>query len=121
MSNFLEFGKQAEEYVVRKYRKKDYQILETNWYYNHAEVDIIAFKNDELIIVEVKARSQNSITNPEDAVTTKKKKLLIMAAKEYLERKNLNCSVRFDVVSVVKENHNLKATYFLDAFRAHEV
>lgn len=121
MADFHEFGKQAESYVVEKYRKKDYEILETNWYFNHAEVDIIAFKNDELIIIEVKARSYDSVAPPEASVTRKKKRLLVTAAQEYVTRKNLNCSVRFDVVSVIKENQRLKAHYFLDAFRAHEV
>ncbi len=121
MADFHDFGKQAEQYVTEKYRKKDYSILERNWYFNHAEVDIIALKNNELIIVEVKARSSDSFSQPENAVTTKKKKLLVMAAQEYLLQNNLDLEVRFDVVSVVKLGNRLKAFYFLDAFRAHEI
>jgi len=46
------------EKIAKKYLEtKGYTILETNWYYHHKELDIIAWQNNKLIGIEVKTRS----------------------------------------------------------------
>mgnify|MGYP000427480261 CR=1 FL=1 len=50
-------------------------MLETNCRYLKAEIDIIAQKENILAIVEVKTRSTDVISAPEDAVNQKKIKL----------------------------------------------
>ena len=52
-------GKRGEELAVRFLEKKDYQILETNWRYRRAELDIIAKDGEVLVFVEVKTKNNN--------------------------------------------------------------
>ena len=46
----------------------DITCCHTNWHWHHYELDIIAVKEDELIVVEVKTRSEDFLLSPEDAV-----------------------------------------------------
>ena len=52
-------GNFGESFAKKYLEKKGYTILETNWRFNHKELDIIAYKNG-LICFEVKTRSTDS-------------------------------------------------------------
>ena len=52
--NHNELGKWGEEYAANYLEKKGYELLERNWFFNKAELDIIARKDDQLVVVEVK-------------------------------------------------------------------
>ena len=72
-----DFGRHCE-FMARTYLEQHgYLILETNWRSGHKEVDIIAKDGEMLVIVEVKARKNEDITNAEDAVNEKKIRNLI--------------------------------------------
>ena len=49
-------GKDGEQKALSYLIKKNYQIIETNWRHQKCEIDIIAFKNKELVFFEVKTR-----------------------------------------------------------------
>ncbi|MBV7440498.1 YraN family protein [Weeksellaceae bacterium TAE3-ERU29] len=121
MAEHNDFGKIAEEYVAQKYIKNGYEILERNWYFSPAEIDIIAKRDNTLAIVEVKARSYDTFENPEDSVTKSKKKRLVKAADEYIQQKDLDVECRFDIAVVTKTKNGLSAKMFIDAFLAHEI
>ena len=57
MAEHNELGKLGEEMAVEFLRKDGYSILETNWTFQKAEIDILAQKGNTLAIVEVKTRS----------------------------------------------------------------
>ena len=61
-----ELGKKGEQLAVDFLQKKGYTILDRNWRFKKAEVDIIAQKEQILAIVEVKTRSSNYFGNPQD-------------------------------------------------------
>jgi len=44
--NTILTGKRAEEHAANYLKKKHYQIIEQNWRYKKAELDIIAKKNE---------------------------------------------------------------------------
>ena len=67
-----EIGKMAEELAGNYLQKLGYTIKESNWYYGHLELDIIALDGDELVIVEVKARTGIRYEHPSEAVTNSK-------------------------------------------------
>ena len=75
-----ELGEIAEGLAQQYLIKLGYTILETNWYYGHLELDIIARENDELVIVEVKARSGIRYEHPSEALTNGKIKRIVEAA-----------------------------------------
>ena len=53
MAEHNELGKLGEELAVEFLRKEGYEILETNWTFQKAEIDIIAQKENTLAVVEV--------------------------------------------------------------------
>lgn len=121
MSISFDFGREAENFAVLFLEKEGYQILARNYFFQKAEIDIIALKDNLLVIIEVKARTNNTVLLPEDAVTTKKKKLLIAAAHDYLTKNNLDCEVRFDILALLKLKDDWKINHIKDAFNAFEV
>ena len=116
MAEHNELGKVGEELAVDFLRKAGYEILETNWVFQKAEVDIIAKKANLLAIIEVKTRSDISFGLPQEAVKQKKIQLLVKAVNEYVIRKDLDVSVRFDIISIVKSGNSFITDHLEDAF-----
>lgn len=111
-----ELGELAEGMAQQYLSKLGYKILDTNWYYGHLELDIIAQDGEELVIVEVKARSGIRYEHPSEAVTNAKIKRIVEAADAYIIEKDIELETRFDVVTVIffKQGHELE--HFKDAF-----
>ena len=116
MAQHNELGKKGEQIAVDFLSKNGYEIRDTNWRYQKAEVDIIAQKGEILAVVEVKTRSSTDFGNPQDFVNPKKIKLLVSAIDEYVTSKDLDVEVRFDIIAVVKENNDYKIEHIEDAF-----
>ncbi len=110
------FGDKGEKIALEFLKGKGYEILETNWHYHHKEIDIIALKNRELIIVEVKTRSTDFFGAPYEFVDIKKQQFLIEAANGYLVEKNIDLPVRFDVISIILNNEKQEIHHVEDAF-----
>lgn len=116
MSKAFELGRKGEELAVEHLKAIGYEILELNWFSNHLEIDIIAKDGNELVIVEVKARSSDSYEHPSEAVSTKKIRFLVNAAEAYILENNSNCDTRFDVISIVFSGRNFELEHFVNAF-----
>lgn len=116
MATHNELGELGEELAVEALEKNGYEIVERNWRYKKAEIDIIARKNDILAIVEVKTRSSDYIGNPQDFVSSKKIKLLVEAVNEYVISKDLDVEVRFDIIAIIKNENRLTLEHLEDAF-----
>ncbi len=84
--------------------------------YLKSEIDIIAQKKDILIIVEVRARSNDRIIPIADTITKKKIKLLVMGADHYVTENNLDVEVRFDVITILKNRAIFKIEHLESAF-----
>jgi len=100
MAAHNELGKLGEEMAVAFLQKDGYDILDTNWTFQKAEIDIIAKKGDMLAIVEVKTRSSLDFGLPQDFVKPKKIQLLVKAVDAYVTQKNLEVEVRFDIIAI---------------------
>ncbi len=116
MAQHNELGKKGEQLAIDYLVKKGYTILDKNWRFQKAEVDIIAQKKETLAVVEVKTRSSIDFGNPQDFVNPKKIKLLVSAIDEYVVSKNLDVDVRFDIIAIVHENKNFIIEHLEDAF-----
>ena len=110
MAEHNELGKLGEELAVDFLEKNGYTILETNWFFNKAEIDIIAQKENILAVVEVKTRSSIDFGLPQEFVKPKKIQLLVKAINEYVIQNDLEVEVRFDIVAIHKE---IRANGFL--------
>lgn len=122
MAEHNDFGKIAEDLAVDFLVRNQYKILARNFRYLKAEVDIIAELNNQIIIVEVKARNTDAFLEPQEAVNKKKIRLLISAASYYLEENNIDKEVRFDIISVLpNKQKTLEIHHITDAFQSFEI
>lgn len=110
-------GQLGEKITVDLLLSKGYHILEKNWRYSKAEVDIIAMDKDVLVFVEVKTRKSRGFGPPEDFVSEAQANLLALAANVYMEKIEHDWEIRFDVVAVVlKEGKDPEINHLEDAF-----
>lgn len=116
MAEHNELGKLGEELAVEFLQNNGYTILETNWTFQKAEIDIIAQIDDTLAIIEVKTRSSLEFGLPQDFVNPKKIKLLTKAVDNYVVEKNIDINVRFDIIAIHKENKSFVIEHLTDAF-----
>ncbi|MFN8273695.1 MAG: YraN family protein [Flavobacteriaceae bacterium] len=116
MAQHNQLGKEGEQKAVAYLEEQGYHILETNWYYQKAEVDIIAIKDSILAAVEVKTRSSVDFGLPHEFVKPQKIKLLTQAIDAYVVRQNLDVSVRFDIISIYKKANEFIIEHLEDAF-----
>ena len=100
MAAHNDLGKLGEELAVDFLEKAGYEILETNWTFQKAEIDIIAKKDAVLAVVEVRTRSSLLFGLPQDFVNSKKIQLLIKAIDAYVNSKELDLEVRFDIIAI---------------------
>lgn len=116
MATHNELGELGEDLGVEELEKNGYEIVERNWRYKKAEIDIIARKNEVLAIVEVKTRSSDYMGNPQDFVSPKKIKMLVEAVNEYVVSKDLDVEVRFDIIAIIINQNKLTIEHLEDAF-----
>lgn len=116
MAEHNELGKLGEELAVEYLQKNGYAILETNWTFQKAEIDIIAQKETILAVVEVKTRSSIEFGLPQDFVKSKKIQLLVKAVNEYIVSNDLDVEVRFDIIAISKEDKTYRIEHLEDAF-----
>jgi putative endonuclease len=116
MAEHNEKGLSGEKLAALYLSQKGYDVLEKNWKFQHAEIDIIAQKDNVLVIAEVKTRSSNFFGEPEEFVTKQKQQHLIRATNAYIEKKNVDLEVRFDIVSVIFIGNNHRVYHIEDAF-----
>lgn len=105
LKNFL--GRKGEDAASRFLRRQGIRIVERN--YKNAkgraigEIDIVAREGDELVFVEVKARSADEYDSvlPEEAITREKLRRLSRIAEAYVkERCEEETPYRFDALSI---------------------
>ena len=116
MAEHNELGKLGEELAAEHLQKNGYAILETNWVFQKAEIDILAQKNNTLAVVEVKTRSSIEFGLPQDFVKPKKIQLLVKAVQAYVTENDLDLDVRFDIIAISKKGQEFVIEHLTDAF-----
>lgn len=119
----IETGRTGEQLAAEFLQKKGMILLEQNYRFASAEIDLILLDGNELVFVEVKTRTRiDPDTLPENAVDRKKQQACFKAADSYIyERKMLTVPVRFDVVAVrLLPGKSPEIVHFPDAFRGDD-
>ncbi len=107
-------GIQGEEIAKRFYQEKGFEILEMNYRYGRAEIDLITLENESLLIfVEVKNRSRKDFGEAETFVSESQQERIKEAAEEYIFGINWKKDIRFDIACVDQKG---KVEVFEDAF-----
>ncbi len=109
-------GKAGEDAVTEYLERNGYAIRDRNWRKNHLELDIVAVKDNELVVVEVKTRSNTNYIQPQDAVNWQKIRRIVVAADAYIKHFDLDIPVRFDIITVVGRPGTFKIEHIRNAF-----
>ena len=109
-------GKKGEDLAADFLVKNGYEILERNWRTGRDDIDIIARKDNLLIIVEVKTRSTDYYGEPEEAVTTKKQMFLVRATDKYVNENEIDDQIRYDIISIILKSGSHTINHIEDAF-----
>lgn len=98
-----QIGNDGEDLAAAYLESKNYTILERNYFFERAEVDIVACDDSHIVFVEVKKRASNKYGEPEEYVDKQKIDNIYRAAEAWLyERKMDGSPVRFDVISILQ-------------------
>ncbi|MCK0179827.1 YraN family protein [Flavobacteriaceae bacterium S0862] len=116
MAQHNELGKKGEQLAVDYLLKNKYEIIERNYRFDKAEVDIIAKQKDTLAIIEVKTRSTLDFGNPQDFVKPKQIKRLVKAVDEYVTVNDLDVDIRFDIIAIVNQGKSYDIEHLENAF-----
>ena len=116
-SNNITKGRVAENIAMEFLVKKGYDIVETNYRYKKAEIDIIAIDEGVLVFVEVKSRSSDIHGSPELGVNFKKMKMIVAGAVSYMEQIDYDGEIRFDIISILlRSSFDFDIEHYEDAF-----
>lgn len=111
-----DWGREAEQLAADYLLARGYTIRERNWKIEGCvEVDIIAQTGDNIVLVEVKARSGKH-TQPLDAVDTAKMHRLVKAADIYIGSLAQPFYYRFDIIGITGNRKDYKLEHYPNAF-----
>jgi putative endonuclease len=117
MSKHNKIGIKGEQIAADFLLNKGYIILQRNWRSGKKEIDIIAFKDNVLAIVEVKTRANADLLFPEEAVNHKKQQFLKVAAEDFSASNPQYINIRYDIISILFYNDEIKEiVHFEEAF-----
>ena len=116
MNKAHQLGQEGERLAQNLLSQKNYTILECNWRWQKAEIDIIVKKKDTIVFVEVKTRSSQQFGVPSEFVSVKKQELMMDAAEAYIEQYHENYEIRFDIISIVINSKEKYIEHIENAF-----
>lgn len=98
-------------------RSRGYRVIETNYTCPLGEIDLIAQKDDVIIICEVKTRVNAERGHPFEAITPRKQKRLRKLAEHYWSfTADQKLALRFDAIAVYETPTGIKIEHVEDAF-----
>ena len=101
-SKRAEVGAWGEETATRYLEDKGYKIVARHFTHRIGELDIVAAKNQRIIFVEVKTRTNNRFGAPEDAIGWSKQEKLRRVSDVYMLKHHLyNVPRQIDSVAVM--------------------
>ena len=121
MAEHNEFGKLAEDLAADFLAKKGYKILVRNFRFQHHEIDIVSEFQDLIVVTEVKARSYDTLIEPQEAVNKRKIKSIVQTADYFMTDNQIHKEVRFDIITVLPDKTGaLQSTHIEDAFQSFD-
>lgn len=116
MATHNELGQRGESLAQAYLISKGYHIRHQNHRVGKLELDIVAEKDNWLIIVEVRTRSTDTFIAPEESIDLRKIKNLVSAAQGYIRYFNWQGETRFDIITVMPDRDGFKIDHIIDAF-----
>lgn len=106
-------GFRGESKAAAYLKKQGYEIVARNYKCPFGEVDVIAAKDGVLAFIEVKTRRSDTFGAPNEAVDSKRRGRYKNCVRYYFTGREIDCTVRFDIIEVTKDgvNHIENAFY----------
>jgi putative endonuclease len=113
----LELGKAGEKAAADLLRKRGYVVVGAGFLARRGELDLVCRRGKELVVVEVKTRTDDSFGTPSEAVGSRKRRALMSAAAEYRALAEWRGPIRYAVVGITLERDGgFKAELIEDPF-----
>ncbi|MGB5402564.1 YraN family protein [Robiginitalea sp.] len=109
-------GMEGEEAAVAYLCAKGYEIWGRNYRFRRAEIDILAFRDEVLVVVEVKTRTKGFYKSLSHTVSPLKIQRLVRAADHFVRAHGLDLEVRFDIIQLCGKPGNYELTHLQNAF-----
>lgn len=119
----LALGRRGEDIAHRYLQGKGYTVVARNFRTpsGSGELDLVASKDDTLVVVEVKSRTSTEFGAPERNVDREKERRVMYGAEDFARRSGVPLErVRFDIVTVVFEGKSPVIRHLRDAFHPGE-
>ena len=114
MESNRDTGANGEQLATDYLQELGFTILDRNWRHHHLEVDIIAFKEELLHIIEVKTRHTLRFGRPEESITRDKMTFLKNAAEAYQYQHPYWKYVQFDVIAITIIGNHSKEIFMIE-------
>lgn len=111
-----ELGKLGEQMAAEFLAEKGFEIIDRNFVFDKAEIDIVALYQNTMVFVEVKTRESDFMTDISQLIGRSKQKQIIKAADGYMKQSALNFEGRFDIILIVTNSKYTKIEHIEDAF-----
>ena len=108
-------GNLGEEIACVFLEQYGYRIAERNWRYRRYEIDIIAWLDELMVVVEVKTRGVGHY-KPEHYVLRRQWDNIAYAAGRYMDKIGYGWEVRFDIISVTITERAPMVKHYQDVF-----
>lgn len=116
MESTLDIGYEGEDAAAAFLEDQGYRILDRNYRFRKAEIDILASRGSILAVVEVKTRTGGFYEALTDSIPKSKINRLVIAAHHYVRERHINLEVRFDIIQIIRESSGLHLIHLEDAF-----
>lgn len=97
-------GKGGEERAAEYLVTRGYVVRDVNWRNGKYELDIVAYKDGVLVVVEVRPVHRSSICVPKMRLRGLSAVVSSEPADAYVRHYDLPFDVRFDVIALIKKN-----------------
>ena len=113
----LELGRAGEKAAADLLRRAGYEVVGSGFRARRGELDLICRRGPDLVVVEVKTRTDDAFGTPAAAVGSRKRRALQAAAAEYRVLAEWRGPIRYVVVGLtVSGKGTFEAELIEDAF-----
>jgi putative endonuclease len=113
----LELGRAGEKAAADLLRQRGYEVVGSGFRARRGELDLVCRRGAELVVVEVKTRTDDDFGTPVESVGPRKRRALMAAAAEYRALAGWRGSIRYAIVGLtVRQEGGFYAELIEDPF-----
>ena len=118
MNQAQELGRYAEDLAAKYLLSIGWRILARNIKNKYGELDIIADDSGELVIIEVRCRTENNFQSALDSVNKRKIRALIRSSSSYVDSIGWVGFWRIDVIAITVKRCTVPDDFELEHIRS---